>query len=160
MSQASQSTPGMFFQAAIKFVQSHLNGTIRLIVFPGSPRRCSAPTGTPFCAYPVIDIGARGVSFKMRKRRETGKDGTKRWQRRRAAQRHQSSPCFALHGYSREPVRPPHLLLIADHRATISSFLYFERAPRGPSESTWSSIAVLREHPRGVLAQLSLARHS
>jgi hypothetical protein len=42
--EVNKSTPagarrGVFFQAAIKFVQSHLNGTFRLIVSPGSPRR-------------------------------------------------------------------------------------------------------------------------
>jgi hypothetical protein len=63
------------------------------------------------CACPVIDIRATGVSFKMRKRRETGKDAARRWLRRRAARLHQSSPCFTLHGYSREPLRPPSHLL-------------------------------------------------
>jgi hypothetical protein len=29
----------MFFQAAIKVVLSHLNGTLRLIVFPGQPQK-------------------------------------------------------------------------------------------------------------------------
>jgi hypothetical protein len=29
----------VFFQAAIKFVRSHLNGTFRLIVFPGQPQK-------------------------------------------------------------------------------------------------------------------------
>jgi hypothetical protein len=31
--------PGVLFQAAIKVVLSHLNGTFRLIVFPGQPQK-------------------------------------------------------------------------------------------------------------------------
>jgi hypothetical protein len=42
------------FQAAINFLQSSLNGTIRLIASPGSPIRFNAPTGLLFCAYPAI----------------------------------------------------------------------------------------------------------
>jgi hypothetical protein len=73
-----------------------------------------------------------GVSLKMRKRRETGKDSASRGQRRRAARPRQTFPCFALHGYSREPLRPPHPSPKADHLAATSSFLYFERDPHGP----------------------------
>jgi hypothetical protein len=76
--------------------------------------------------------GDMGVSFKMRKRRETGKDSASRGQRRRAARLHQSFPSFALHGCSREPLRPPHPSPKADHRAVTSSFLYFERDPHVP----------------------------
>jgi hypothetical protein len=42
------------FQAAINFLQSSLNVTIRLILSPGSPIRFNAPTGMLFCAYPAI----------------------------------------------------------------------------------------------------------
>jgi hypothetical protein len=76
--------------------------------------------------------GATGVSFKMRKRRKIGIDPARRGQRRRAARLHQSFPCFALHGYIREALRPPHPPPKADHRAATSSFLYFERDPHGP----------------------------
>jgi hypothetical protein len=83
--------------------------------------------------------GAMGVSFKMRKRRETGKDCASGGQRRRAAQLHQSFPCFTLHGCSREALRPPVLPPVGPHPspeadcgATTSSFLYFERDPHGP----------------------------
>jgi hypothetical protein len=73
-----------------------------------------------------------GVSFKMRKRRETGKNSANGGQRRRAARLHQSLPCFALRGYSREPLRPPRPIPKADRWAATSSFLYFERDPHGP----------------------------
>jgi hypothetical protein len=76
--------------------------------------------------------GATGVSFRMRKRRETGKDSARKGQRGRAARLHQSFPCFPSHGCSREPLRPPHLSPKADHGAAASSFLYFERDPHGP----------------------------
>jgi hypothetical protein len=75
-----------------------------------------------------------GVSFKMRKRRETGKDSVSGRQRRRAARQHQSFPCLALCGYSREALRPPQQWPKVDHRAAISSFLYFERDPHDPSD--------------------------
>jgi hypothetical protein len=65
----------MFFQAAIKFVQSHLNGTFRLIVSTGSPRRCSAPTGMLFCAYPVMTIRIMGA-FKTHLRQYCGLERT------------------------------------------------------------------------------------
>jgi hypothetical protein len=91
--------------------------------------------------------GATGVSFKMRKRRETGKDSASGGQRRRAARLDQSFPCFALHGYSREALRPPvpppvgpHPSSKAEHRAATSSFLYFERDPRGPDIHSWVGI--------------------
>jgi hypothetical protein len=42
------------FQAAINLLQSFLNGTIRLIVSPGSPIRFNSPTGMLFCACPAI----------------------------------------------------------------------------------------------------------
>jgi hypothetical protein len=77
--------------------------------------------------------GAMGVSFKMRKRSDTGKDSARRGQRRRAARLHLSFPCFTLHGYSQEALRPPHPSPKADHRAATSSFLYFERDPHGPA---------------------------
>ena len=51
----------MFFQAAIKFVLSHLNGTIRLILSPGSPKGCSAPTGMLLCACPAMTIKMMGA---------------------------------------------------------------------------------------------------
>jgi hypothetical protein len=56
-------------------------------------------------------MGATGVSFKMRKRRETGKDSPRRGQRRGAAGFRQSFPCTDLDGYSREALRPPTPLL-------------------------------------------------
>jgi hypothetical protein len=83
-------------------------------------------------ACPALDVGAKGVSFKIEKQRETGKYSATRGQRRRAAQQHQSFPCIALHGCFREALRPPHPSPKADHRAAISSFLYFERDPPGP----------------------------
>jgi hypothetical protein len=59
------------------------------------------------CAWTQrIRHGAMGVSFKMRKRREIGKNHAKREQRRRAARLRQSYPYSALHGYSREALRP------------------------------------------------------
>ncbi len=82
-----------------------------------------------------------GVSFKMRKRRETGKNSARRGQRRRAARLHQSFPFFVLHGYSRKALRPPvpppvgpHPSPKAGHRAGTSSFLYFERDPHAPAK--------------------------
>jgi hypothetical protein len=122
-----------------------LDGTIRLIVSPGSPIRINSPTSMLLCACPVINIGVMGVSFKMRKRRETGKDYAKRGQRRRAAWLHQSLLCFALHGSSRKPLRPPHPSPRAAHRAATSSFLYFETDPHDPSGSPCSDIAALRD---------------
>jgi hypothetical protein len=80
----------------------------------------------------VVSPGATGISFKMRKRRETEKNSANGGQRRRAARLHQSLSYFAMHGYSREALRPPHPSPKADHRAAISSFLYFERDPHGP----------------------------
>jgi hypothetical protein len=65
----------VFFQAAIKVVHSYLNGTFRLIVSPGSPRRCSAPTGMLFCAYPVMTIRIMGA-FKMHLRQYCGPERT------------------------------------------------------------------------------------
>jgi hypothetical protein len=65
----------VFFQAAMKVVLSHLNGTFRLIVSPGSPRRCSAPTGMIFCAYPVMTIRIMGA-FKMHMRQYCGPERT------------------------------------------------------------------------------------
>jgi hypothetical protein len=65
----------VFFQAAMKVVLSHLNGTFRLIVSPGSPRRYSAPTGMLFCAYPVMTIKIMGA-FKMRLRQYCGPERT------------------------------------------------------------------------------------
>jgi hypothetical protein len=44
----------------------------------------------PFLASPSINLRATGVSLKMMKRRETGKDSASRGQRRRAARLHQS----------------------------------------------------------------------
>jgi hypothetical protein len=41
-------------KAAINFLQTSLDGTNRLIVFPGRPIRFNAPTGLLFCAYPGI----------------------------------------------------------------------------------------------------------
>jgi hypothetical protein len=73
-----------------------------------------------------MNIGAMGVSFKMRKRRETGKDSATRGQRKRAARVHQSFPCFALHGYSREALsaRLTHdLKLITGQRSLRFSIL-------------------------------------
>ncbi len=78
-------------------------------------------------------LGAARVSFKMRKRRETGNDYAKRGQRRRAARFHQSFPRMVLDGYSREALRPPQPAPKAGHQAAFPSFLYFERDPRGPS---------------------------
>jgi hypothetical protein len=43
-----------------------------------------------------------------------------------------SFPYIAWDGYSREALRPPHPPPKADHRATDSSFLYFERDLREP----------------------------
>jgi hypothetical protein len=43
-----------------------------------------------FFACPAINLRATGVSLKMMKRRETGKDFASRGQRRRAARLHQS----------------------------------------------------------------------
>jgi hypothetical protein len=65
----------VFFQAAIKFVRSHLNGTFRLIVATGSPRRCGAPTGTLFCAYPAMTIKIMGA-FKPHLRQYCGPERT------------------------------------------------------------------------------------
>jgi hypothetical protein len=65
----------VFFQTAMKVVLSHLNGTFRLIVSPGSPRRCSAPTAMLFCAYPVMTIGIMGA-FKMHLRQYCGPERT------------------------------------------------------------------------------------
>jgi hypothetical protein len=62
-------------QAAMKVVHSYLNGTIRLIVSPGSPRRCGAPTGMLFCAYPVMTIRVMGA-FKMHLRQYCGPERT------------------------------------------------------------------------------------
>jgi hypothetical protein len=98
------------------------------------------------CASLAVNAPAVGVSFKMRKRRETGKGSASRGQRRRAARLLQSLPCFALHGYSREPLRPPHPSPKVDPRAADSSFLYFERDLHGPSEISCSDIAALRDH--------------
>jgi hypothetical protein len=66
---------GVFFQAAIKVVLSHLNGTFRLTVSPGSPRRCSAPTSMLFCACPVRTIRIMGA-FKTHLRRYCGPERT------------------------------------------------------------------------------------
>jgi hypothetical protein len=65
----------VFFQAAIKVVHSYLNGTFRLIVSLGSPRRCSAPTGMLFCAYPVMTIRIMGA-FKTHLRQYCGPERT------------------------------------------------------------------------------------
>jgi hypothetical protein len=54
MNQPSRSAQGVFFQAAVKFVQSHLKGTIRLIVPPGQPQgeslrlACSSVPADPY----------------------------------------------------------------------------------------------------------------
>jgi hypothetical protein len=112
--------------------------------------RFNSPTSTLLCACPRMNTGAMGVSFKMRKRRETGNYYSIRRQRRRAARFQQSFPCMALDGYSPEALRPPHPSPKADNRAAISSFLYFERDTHGPSERFCNDVAALRDrHPTG-----------
>jgi hypothetical protein len=82
------------------------------------------------------DSGAVGVSFKMRKRRETGSDCAKRGQRRRARP-HQSFPCMDLDGYCREALRPPsHLLWGLTHHlklVTRQRFLRFSILKETPA---------------------------
>jgi hypothetical protein len=70
----------VIFQAAIKLIRSHLDGTIRPIVSSGSPIRFNSPTSMLLCACPPMNTGTMGGSFKMRKRRETGNDYAKRGQ--------------------------------------------------------------------------------
>jgi hypothetical protein len=87
----------VFFQAAIKFVQSHLNGTFRLIVSPGSPAegtrsKVHGVRLTPYlidwfsmylapcavhlsCAYPVMTIEIVGA-FKTHLRQYCGPERT------------------------------------------------------------------------------------
>jgi hypothetical protein len=96
--------------------------------------RCPHLPGVQVRRFPYHLAGGVGVSFKMRKRRETGKGSAGGGQRRRAAWLHQSFPCFALHGYSREALPPPQPSPKADRRASTSSFLYFERDPHAPAE--------------------------
>jgi hypothetical protein len=127
---------GAVFQAAIKFVQSHLDGTIRLIVSPGSPKRLDSPTGMLPCACPAIDIGTVGVSFKMRKRRDIGKDhakGGREGGRRGYISHTHIRPCVAIFG--RPSARLTHdVKLITGQRSLRFSIL--KETPTAPRKAT------------------------
>jgi hypothetical protein len=49
------------FQAATKLIRGHFDGTIRLVVSPGSPIRFNSPTSMLLCACPVITIKMMGA---------------------------------------------------------------------------------------------------
>jgi hypothetical protein len=83
----------------------------------------------------AVNIGVAGVSFKMRKRRETGKDSAKREQRRRAARLHQSYPSSAFRGYSREALRQPHMSPEADHWQRSLRLSILKDTPTAPRKA-------------------------